>query len=135
MLDPAQHALGFLSLRLLLTVSPGWALTETPSQTPAPELRAAKFRPSGLVCFCAHASGLLVTLPVEPECKTEGGSGLCPFGSRLLFCTPVAAVRHKMWNEKTKTRKDIPAGQAPRQMSIAHPVSLVLVFWRQGPGP
>lgn len=63
--------MGIVSLRLLLTVSPGWALTETQSQTPAPELCAAKFRPSGMVCLCAHASGFLVRLPVEPELRQK----------------------------------------------------------------
>lgn len=97
------------------------------------ELRAAKLRPSGMVCFSAHASGLAVTWPAPRECKTEGGSGLCPLGSRFLFHTPVAAVGN--WNEKTKTWKDIPAGQAPPQMSVARPVSLALLFWRQGLEP
>lgn len=85
-----------------------------------------------LMCTCQWISSQAAS---GARVKTEGGSGLCPFGSRFLFYTPVAAVRHKLWNEKTKTWKDIPARQALLQMLMAHPMSLVLVFWRQGLGP
>lgn len=98
-----QYSLGILSLDLLLTMGLGWALTATLSQTPAQELLEAKFQDSWDGRPSAHASGLVITLPVEPERKTEGGSGLCPFGSHFLFHTPVAAVRYKLWNEKIKT--------------------------------
>lgn len=113
-------------------MSLGWALTETLSQTPAEELHAAKFQDSwnGL-SMCTwqwawnHTAGWS---------KTEGGSGLCPLGSPFFFYTPVAAFRYKLWNEKTKTWKDLPVGQALIRMSMAHPVSLALVFWRLRPG-
>lgn len=95
------------------------------SQTPAKELCAAKCQDSWHSlpkCACQRPG---ITLPDEPERKTEGGSGLCPFRLGFPLSTPVTVLRYKAEDKESQPQTDIPSGQALVQMLLARPVILL----------